>query len=77
MSGLRKKRKRGKRQVSERKYDFPAVRRRTESFSEVTTRQAAGIKPLSITVLLSDREKTNILKILLREKDLNSRRQAD
>lgn len=77
VSGLRKKRERGKRQVSERKYDFRATRRRTESFSEVTTGQAAGIKPLSINVLLSDQEKTNILKILLREKDVNSRQQSD
>lgn len=57
---------------------------RTKSFSEVTTGQAEGIKPLSITVLLSDQEKTNILKILLRgskhkkqPKDLNRVRQLE
>lgn len=51
---------RGKRQVTGRQYDFPAVCLRTKSFSQVTTGQSAGIKPLSITVLLSDQEKTNI-----------------
>lgn len=64
-SRLRRKSERAKRRLSGRKRDFPAACQRTESLSNVTTGQVAGIKLLSIAVLLSDQEETNNLTFLL------------
>lgn len=58
-SRLRWTSERAKSQLSGRKRDFPAACQRTESLSNVTTGQVAGIKLLSTAVLLADQEETN------------------